>query len=89
VRVAAYLMEFFCSAGRNQRLVAEANKVAEAMLADGVAVRLLGAVAIPGEELCLCFFDAPSAETLSEVARRAALPRDCRPEPVEFVRAAW
>jgi hypothetical protein len=79
-------MEFFCSAGRNQPLVAEASEVARAMLAEGVAVRLLCAIAVPGEELCLCFFDAPSAETLTEVGRRAALPRDCRPELVEFVR---
>lgn len=82
-------MEFFCSAGSHQRKVAAASKAAEAMLADGVAVRLLCAVAIPGEQLCLCFFDAPSAEALSELARRAALPRDCGPEPVQFVGAGW
>lgn len=78
-------MEFFCTAGDDRRLVAEAGHVAEDMQAEGFTVRLLCAVAIPGEDLCLCFFEAPSAEALSEVARRAGLPGDCRPEPVAFV----
>lgn len=87
--MAAYLMEFFCPAGDDRRLVAEAGQVAQDMLAEGLAVRLLCAVAIPGEDLCMCFFEAPSVETLSEVARRAGLPSDCQPEPVAFVGRGW
>ncbi|MGH9107694.1 MAG: nickel-binding protein [Acidimicrobiales bacterium] len=90
----AYLMEFFVALHSSRpdgpqaagpELLARAGQAAEALEAEGTVVRLLYALEVPEEELCLCFFEAPSPGAVAEVARRAGFPPDCRPEPVTFV----
>jgi hypothetical protein len=39
----------------------------------------------PSADLCLCFFEAETAEDVLEGVRRAELPFDGAPEAVEFV----
>ena len=39
-----------------------------------VGVRYLGALLLPTDEVVFCFFDAPSADAVEVVARRAKIP---------------
>jgi hypothetical protein len=55
-------------------IAARAHAASEAMAAEGVAVRYLGATLLPDEEACFCRFEAPSAATVEEANCRAALP---------------
>jgi hypothetical protein len=89
--VATYLVEFYVPRTRRSdvvEFVARTRSVCEALGAEGTAVRLLHAVVEPASELCLCFFEAETHDAVREGVRRAELPFEGVPEPVEFVREA-
>jgi hypothetical protein len=86
--VPAFLLEFFLpDAQAGAAIAARVRQATAAVAADGVAVRLHQLVAMPAGELCLCLFDAPSPEDVEAISRRAGLPREGRPEPVELLEA--
>jgi len=82
------MVEFFMPGGRQAdrgAIAARVERASAAMRADGSPVRFLQAVSVPADELYLCFFDAATMTAVSEVSRRAGLPFEGRPEPVEFI----
>ena len=50
-----------------------AEEAARSLRDDGLAVRYVRSIVIPGDETCFHVFEAPSAEAVREVARRAAI----------------
>lgn len=56
--------------GTSARAVEEA---ARSLRDEGLAVRYLRSIVIPGDETCFHVFEAPSAEVVREVSRRAAI----------------
>lgn len=50
-----------------------AEDAARSLRDEGLAVRYLGSIVIPGDETCFHVFEAPSAEAVREVSRRAAI----------------
>jgi hypothetical protein len=86
--MATYLVEFFLprsTSDAGAELARRVGRVSERLRSEGVSVQLLQAVAVPGEEFCLCLFDADSPDDVDEVTRRAGLPTEGRPEPVRFL----
>ena len=82
------MVEFFMPGGRRTdcgAIAARVERASAAMRADGSPVRFLQAVSVPADELYLCFFDAATIAAVSEVSRRAGLPFEGQPEPVEFI----
>ncbi len=82
------MVEFFMPRGRQAdcgAIAARVERASAAMRSEGSPVRFLQAVSVPADELYLCFFDAPRMAAVSEVSRRARLPFEGRPEPVEFI----
>jgi hypothetical protein len=60
-----------------------ARLAAEALAAEGLRVRHVRTSFLPDDEVCLHFFEAPSADAVSEAMRRAALAVDRIVEAVE------
>lgn len=82
------MVEFFMPGGRQAdcgAIAVRVERASAAMRADGSSVRFVQAVSVPADELYLCFFDAATIAAVSEVTRRAGLPFEGRPEPVEFI----
>lgn len=52
---------------------AEIQRQAQAMRREGVAVRYLRSIVIPEDELCFHVVEAPSAEVVLEVGKRASI----------------
>lgn len=50
-----------------------AEDAARRLRDEGVAVRYLGSIVIPGDETCFHVFEAPSAEVVRKVGRRAGI----------------
>lgn len=68
-----YLIEAYVAGGDITDLRDRARAAAETMTNEGHAVRYLRSVLVPADETCFHLFDAVSAETVAEVARRAEL----------------
>ena len=51
-----------------------ARLVAAEMRAEGSQVRFVKSTFVPVEDALICLFDAPSADLVRELARRAGLP---------------
>ena len=51
-----------------------AKATTEEMSAEGVPVRYLRSMFVPGEEKCFCLFEGPSPEAVQEANERAGLP---------------
>ena len=84
----AFLVEFYLARSTATTAAALAARVQDAVATvgrEGAAVRLREFVLEPTEELCLCFFEADSADTIAAVARLAGLPLDGAPEAVELL----
>jgi len=50
-----------------------AAATAEQMAREGTPVRFLRSLFVPGDEICFFLFDGPSADAVTELARRAAI----------------
>ncbi len=61
-----------------------ARLVAAEMRAEGSEVRFLKSTFVPTEEALICLVDAPSAEVVTELGRRAGLPLERVVEAVEL-----
>ena len=55
---------------------ARARRAAEAIRDGGGAVRYLGSILVPGDEIALCLFEAASLEAAQDVNRRADIPSE-------------
>ncbi len=53
--------------------VATVRSCAEAMAAEGTAIRYVRSLLLPGDETCFHVFAAPSVEWVAEVSRRAGI----------------
>ena len=74
--MAQYLVEAYMPTrlGDDLRsLVTRARDAAAAMRKDGIDVRYLRPIPVPEDETCFHLLDAPSAEAVSELSRRADL----------------
>ena len=58
--------------------------VAAEMRAEGSEVRFVKSTFVPTEEALICLVDAPSAEVVTELGRRAGLPIERIVEAVEL-----
>jgi hypothetical protein len=75
--VTAFLVELYVSRADAAALGRGAERVrraADEQTRRGTPVRYLRSIYVPEDETCLLLFDAVSAEAVSEVASRAALP---------------
>ena len=72
--------------GRKTLLAAarKARVVAAEMRAEGSEVRFVKSTFVPTEEALICLVDAPSAEVVTELGRRAGLPIQRVVEAVEL-----
>jgi hypothetical protein len=61
-----------------------ARLVAAEMRTEGSAVRFLKSTFVPAEEALICLVDAPSADVVMELGRRAGLPLDRVVEAVDL-----
>ena len=60
--------------GRLQELSAQARQASEQMQAEGTPVRYLRSIFVPEDEACFYLYEAASADSVREAARRAGLP---------------
>jgi hypothetical protein len=73
----AFLVELYASRADAAALGRGAERVrraADELTRRGMPVRYLRSIYVPEDETCLLLFDAVSAQAVSEVASRAALP---------------
>ena len=78
----SYLVETFLAngaAGERQAREQRATQAAEAMTREGTHVGFGGSIHVPGDELCLFAFEAPSASDVAFAAHRAGI------EPLRIV----
>ena len=54
----------------------DARRAAETIRDGGGAVRYLGSILVPGDEIALCLFEAASLEAAQDVNRRADIPSE-------------
>jgi hypothetical protein len=73
--MASYLVETYAPIeGQGlPKAVAGIRAIAAAMSRQGVPVRHLTAILVPGDETCFHLVDAPSLEAVDELTRRARL----------------
>jgi hypothetical protein len=77
--VASYLVEAYCTKLNGEELAQAAHRVelvAETLAREGAAVRFVHAIAIPGDDTCFLLCEAPSADVIGEVSKRAAISFD-------------
>ena len=67
------MVELYASASLEGSSARAAEDAARSLREEGVAVRYLRSIVIPDDETCFHVFDAPSAEAVREVSRRAAI----------------
>jgi hypothetical protein len=75
--VTAYLVELYVSrtdAAGLGRGAERVRRAADEQTRRGMPVRYLRSIYVPEDETCLLLFEACSADAVSEVASRAALP---------------
>ena len=60
-------------AGQLEQLSRRARAAAESFARQGIAVRYVRAVLLPGDETCFLFVEAPTADVVVDVARLARL----------------
>jgi uncharacterized protein DUF4242 len=61
-----------------------ARLVAAEMRAEGIGIRFVKSTFVPAEDALMCLFDAPSADVVRELGRRAGLPVERVVEAVEL-----
>ncbi|MGH3017207.1 MAG: hypothetical protein ACRDLU_02390 [Gaiellaceae bacterium] len=74
--MATYVAELYLPRGdmrERSRLDRRVRKATEEISAGGVPVRHVRSVFVPEDEIALQFFEAPAAEVVVEVSRRAGL----------------
>jgi hypothetical protein len=71
--VPGYLVETYAASSSVRKLIAEARAAAESLAREGVPVSYVRSTFVPGDEICLHMFEAPSADAIAELTRRAAL----------------
>jgi hypothetical protein len=72
-----YLVERYLPGFSHADLLAAAARASDAgaeLAAEGLPVRYLGSLFVPGEEACFCEFEGPSAEAVELANRRAGVP---------------
>lgn len=62
----------------------KARLIAAEMRAEGRRMRFVKSTFVPAEDTLLCLFDAPSAELVVELGRRAGLPLERVVEAIEL-----
>jgi len=71
-----YLLELYVAradAAAVEQGAARVRRAAEEYSREGTPVRYLRSIFVPDDETCFLIFEAPSAEAVREVARRASL----------------
>jgi Protein of unknown function (DUF4242) len=71
-----YLLELYVAradAAAVEQGAARVRRAAEDYSREGTPVRYLRSIYVPDDETCFLIFEAPSAEAVREVARRAPL----------------
>ncbi len=73
--MASYLVETYSPINGDElgTAVSRIRAVAQAMSRQGVPVRHVKAILVPGDETCFHLVDAPSLEVVDELTRRARL----------------
>jgi hypothetical protein len=77
--MASYLVEAYDTKLNGEELARAAHRVelvAETLAREGAAVRFVHAIAIPGDDTCFLLCEAPTADVVGEVTRRAAISFD-------------
>lgn len=75
--MAEFLVELYVSrndTGAVERSAESTRRAAEELTREGTPVRFLRSIFVPEDETCFFLCEAASAESVHEVARRAALP---------------
>jgi hypothetical protein len=75
--MAEFLVELYVARADTsavERGADRARRAAEELTAEGTPVRFLRSIFVPEDETCFLLCEAASADTVREVARRAALP---------------
>ena len=67
-----------------EELDRRARDAAEELAGEGAAVRHLGSILVPEDEMCVLHYDAASRELASEAARRAGITSDRVVEALEM-----
>ena len=90
--MAEFLLEFYV-ARTDSAAVARgeerARVAAEELNREGTPIRFLRSIFVPEDETCFYLYEAASAETVRELAGRAALPVDRLSEAVPTPRGDW
>jgi hypothetical protein len=84
--VKSYVVELRMTAAGPDRLAVAAEQArvaAEQLTREGVPVRYVRSILIPGDETCFLVFEVPSVQAVSEASRRAALDYDRIVEAVQ------
>jgi Protein of unknown function (DUF4242) len=81
-----FLVESYLPAGdvEIEELDRRARGAAEALAAEGAAVRHLGSILVPEDEMCVLHYEAASRELAQEAASRAGVTSDRVVEAVEM-----
>ena len=77
--VKSYVVELYVTAAGPDGLAdaaEQARVAAEQLTREGVPVRYVRSILIPGDETCFLVFEGPSAQAVGEASRRAALDYD-------------
>jgi hypothetical protein len=72
-----FLVERYLPGLSHDELIAAAARVSAAgaeLTAEGLPVRYVGSLVVPGEEACFCEFEGPSAEAVELANHRAGVP---------------
>ena len=67
------MVELYAPSSTEEFGARAAEEAARSVRDEGLAVRYLRSIVIPGDEMCFHLFEAPSAEAVREVSRRAAI----------------
>jgi Protein of unknown function (DUF4242) len=67
-----------------EELDRRARDAAEELAGEGAAVRHLGSILVPEDEMCVLHYEAASRELASEAARRAGITSDRVVEALEL-----
>jgi hypothetical protein len=70
-----FMAECFWPGVTEEKVVAAGERIRRAVR-DGRAGRYIGSILVPGDEIALCLFDAPSQEAAGELGANAAIPSE-------------
>lgn len=82
-----YLVEVYRPGLRNVELAQagrRARVAADALTRQGIPIRFLGSVSVPGDEMCLYLYEAASPSSVEAAARSAAIRVERVVEAVPF-----